>query len=154
MTIRLNDVSQTFASGLEVLSGINLSFNYNGFTAIIGPSGCGKSTLLKIVAGLISPTEGEIVNNIEETEKNIGFVFQDPTLMPWANVYENVFLPSRLRNNKDISVSKRISEVINWVGLKDFTLSYPRELSGGMKMRVSIARALSIKPKLILFDEK
>ncbi|MEM6479085.1 MAG: ABC transporter ATP-binding protein, partial [Pseudomonadota bacterium] len=118
-----------------------------------GPSGCGKSTALRLIAGLMPPTLGRIEWEGGQSADDLGVVFQEPTLMPWATVEKNVFLPFRVRGERFAAVRDRIHEVLALVGLDKFAESYPRELSGGMKMRVSIARALATYPRLILMDE-
>jgi NitT/TauT family transport system ATP-binding protein len=121
------------------------------FVSLLGPSGCGKSTLLRIVAGLAPPSSGRVTWG--GAAGSIGFVFQEPTLMPWASVWDNVYLPLRLRGQGRGAVRDRVDEMIQAVGLAEFGHVYPRELSGGMRMRVSIARALVTSPQLLLLDE-
>jgi NitT/TauT family transport system ATP-binding protein len=129
------------------------------FVSLLGPSGCGKSTALRIIAGLGDVTTGEIdwpssrINSKGLPEGDISFVFQEPTLMPWQTVFGNVYLPLRLTGISKAAARENIMTCLDMVGLKDFAEAYPRELSGGMKMRVSIARALVTKPKLLLMDE-
>ncbi len=156
--IHIEKVKKTFDNGTLALQDLNLDILQGQFLSFVGPSGCGKSTVLKMISGLLRPTSGQILINGENPNEitsgqDIGFVFQDATLMPWATVEENVFLPLRLKGISKIEASNDIESVLNKVGLKDFYRSYPRELSGGMKMRVSIARALIMKPKLLLMDE-
>src|SRR6266700_4887634 len=124
------------------------------FVSLLGPSGCGKSTALRIIAGLTEPTNGRVEWPAAEAAipRRIGFVFQEPTLMPWATVEGNVRLPLRLAG-LEADAQARVEAALARVGLSGFAASYPRELSGGMKMRASIARALVTEPKLLLMDE-
>ena len=141
------------------LRNLNLDVRQNEFVSLLGPSGCGKSTALRLVAGLGGFTKGEIdwptstYDASGKPERAVGFVFQEPTLMPWATVFDNVYLPLRLKNVNRRSARDRVLSVLNLVGLEKFVEAYPRELSGGMKMRVSIARALVTEPRLLLMDE-
>ena len=156
--ISIKNVEKSFGSGTLAVSGMTLDIFKNEFISFLGPSGCGKSTLLKMISGLLRPTSGHIKilgnqNYDKEISEDIGFVFQDATLMPWATVEDNVFLPLRLKGFSRKQASEEIEKILAKVGLKDFKRSYPRELSGGMKMRVSIARALITKPSLLLMDE-
>ncbi len=127
--------------------------------SLLGPSGCGKSTLLRIIAGLGAPSAGTIewptsTHDVHgDAERQLGFVFQDATLMPWANVLRNVMLPLTLAGVPKGEARDRSAEMIELVGLKGFEKAYPRELSGGMRMRVSIARALVTRPRILLMDE-
>jgi NitT/TauT family transport system ATP-binding protein len=154
--VTLDDVGKTFASGVVALERLNLDIRPGEFVTLLGPSGCGKSTALRLISGLSEPTRG----SIDWTDKAgaahapgaLGFVFQEPTLMPWATVERNVRLPLKLMGIVDNAVP-RVHAALARVGLSDFASSYPRELSGGMKMRVSIARALVTEPKLLLMDE-
>jgi NitT/TauT family transport system ATP-binding protein len=154
--VSLRDVTKVFSNGVTALAGFDLDVFAGEFVSLLGPSGCGKSTVLRLIAGLAQPTEG-IVSWPGSTDNDhrgeIGFVFQDPTLMPWANVADNVWLPLRLHGVSRHDARDRIAESLALVGLSDFAKAYPRELSGGMRMRVSIARALSLKPQLLLMDE-
>jgi len=154
--VSLRGVQKTFASGTTALAGLDLDIRAQEFLALLGPSGCGKSTALRIIAGLIEPSAGTVAwpgSAGEDHRGEIGFVFQEPTLMPWATAADNVWLPLRLRGVSRRAAQERIEEGLALVGLGNFAAAYPRELSGGMKMRVSIARALSLRPKLLLMDE-
>ena len=123
------------------------------FISLVGPSGCGKSTVLKLVAGLGTPTGGAIHWQCPPEQRNLAFVFQDPALMPWASVVDNIHLPLKLKGQPLRSVRAKIQAAINTVDLCGCEHSYPRQLSGGMRMRVSIARALVTKPQILLMDE-
>ncbi len=155
----MQSVSKVFSSGTIALSGMSLTVESGEFISLLGPSGCGKSTALRIIAGLGDVTSGKIdwpssrINSKGLPEGDIGFVFQEPTLMPWKTVFGNVYLPLKLRGVSKSEAKDRIMSVLATVGLQDFADAYPRELSGGMKMRVSIARALVTNPKLLLMDE-
>jgi NitT/TauT family transport system ATP-binding protein len=141
------------------LQNMSLDIRQGEFVSLLGPSGCGKSTVLRLIAGLGETTSGTVewptatFDAAGQPEREIGFVFQEPTLMPWATVFNNVWLPLRLRRINKQAARPRIMEALAMVGLDKFADSYPRELSGGMKMRVSIARALITRPKLLLMDE-
>ncbi len=155
----MSGVSKSFSSGTLALSDMSLTVENGEFVSLLGPSGCGKSTALRIISGLGDVTSGEIdwpasrINSKGLPEGDISFVFQEPTLMPWQTVFGNVYLPLRLRRISKAAARDEIMACLDMVGLKDFADAYPRELSGGMKMRVSIARALVTKPKLLLMDE-
>ncbi|MCG7394444.1 ABC transporter ATP-binding protein [Microvirga sp. ACRRW] len=154
--VSLNQVSKVFANGVMALDRFDLDVRQGEFLSLLGPSGCGKSTVLRLIAGLTEPTSGSVTwpgSFDADHRSEIGFVFQEPTLMPWADVADNVWLPLRLRGVSRKEARERIAESLALVGLEDFAKAYPRELSGGMKMRVSIARALSVKPRLLLMDE-
>ena len=152
-------VGKRFATGVTALDGIDLDIHRGEFLSLLGPSGCGKSTLLRIIAGLSEPSSGvrRLSLAIDRTGKippgRIGFVFQDPTLMPWSTVVDNVLLPFRLAGRIGSGERKRAVAEIQSVGLAGFERAYPRQLSGGMRMRVSIARALVTDPDLLLLDE-
>jgi len=149
--VRVRRVSQVFANGVRALEDASLDIEAGEFLSVLGPSGCGKSTLLRLIAGLTDPTTGAI--EWPGGRPDLGFVFQEPTLMPWTTALANVALPLKLRGVARSEREARAAEALAGVGLKGFEKSYPRELSGGMKMRVSIARALVTAPKLLLMDE-
>ena len=149
--VRLRDVSRVFANGVQALGGASLDIEAGEFLSVLGPSGCGKSTLLRLIAGLAEPSAGTI--EWPQGRPDLGFVFQEPTLMPWTTALANVALPLKLRGLARSEREARAAEALAGVGLKGFEKSYPRELSGGMKMRVSIARALVTGPRLLLMDE-
>jgi NitT/TauT family transport system ATP-binding protein len=158
--VALRSISKTFSNGTLALRDMSLDIRKGEFLSLLGPSGCGKSTALRIIAGLGEPTSGTIewpsaasYDAAGHPDREIGFVFQEPTLMPWATVAANVWLPLRLKGVSRRAARERIMDALTMVGLEGFADSYPRELSGGMKMRVSIARALITKPKLLLMDE-
>jgi NitT/TauT family transport system ATP-binding protein len=158
--VSLRNVSKVFSNGTLALNDMNLDVGKGEFVSLLGPSGCGKSTALRIIAGLGEPTSGTIEWPLADSydaagnpDREIGFVFQEPTLMPWATVAANVWLPLRLKGVSRRAAEDRIMEALRMVGLEAFAGAYPRELSGGMKMRVSIARALITRPKLLLMDE-
>lgn len=152
--IELREVGKTFANGTQALAGMSLAVAEGEFVSLLGPSGCGKSTVLRMIAGLAAPSSGEIVGaGAGKDARERGFVFQEPTLMPWATVRDNVLLPLRLQGVTPAQAEPEVGQALALVGLEKFGASYPRELSGGMKMRVSIARALVTRPKLLLMDE-
>jgi NitT/TauT family transport system ATP-binding protein len=153
--VELRQVRKAFGNGVLALDDFNLQVASGEFLSLLGPSGCGKSTVLRIVAGLTAPSSGGVTwaNGERASARDIGFVFQEPTLMPWARVADNVSLPLRLAGSDKQAAAQRVDDVLARVGLTEFRQAYPRELSGGMKMRVSIARALVTEPKLLLMDE-
>jgi NitT/TauT family transport system ATP-binding protein len=149
--VSCRDVSKRFANGTLALDGATLAVEERQFLSLLGPSGCGKSTLLRLIAGLAEPSSG----TIEWTggREGLSFVFQEPTLMPWATALANVVLPLRLAGVVPSEREARAAAALADVGLAGFEKAYPRELSGGMRMRVSIARALVTKPRVLLMDE-
>lgn len=149
--VSLRGVGKTFESGTVALDGFDLDVRAGEFVALLGPSGCGKSTALRIVAGLSVASKGTVA--WPGGAGRIGFVFQEPTLMPWADVAANVRLPLKLAHMDDAAADAAVARALARVGLADFARAYPRELSGGMKMRASIARALVTEPDLLLMDE-
>jgi len=157
--IRISDVSKTYQNGTVALSDVDLDVAHGEFVSLIGPSGCGKSTLLRLIAGLGQVSSGTIESPLSRRDargepiRDLGFVFQDPTLMPWATVADNVYLPLKLSGVGRRAAKPRIEEALAMVKLGSFAQAYPRELSGGMKMRAAIARALVVEPKVLLMDE-
>jgi len=149
--ITLEGVGKRFANGTEALRDLSFSVAAGEFVSLLGPSGCGKSTALRLAAGLLQPDSGTIAYPSGKPE--IGFVFQEPTLMPWANALANARLPLDLEHVPRSDADAKAAAALARVGLKGFERAYPRELSGGMKMRVSIARALAAQPRLLLLDE-
>jgi NitT/TauT family transport system ATP-binding protein len=148
--LTLAGIGKSYPNGLVALDNVALSIEAGSFTSIVGPSGCGKSTLLRMIAGLDEPSNGTISGR---PDGQIGLVFQDATLMPWADVTANVYLPLRLAGVSRANAASRIAEALALVGLSEFAGAYPRALSGGMRMRVAIARALVTRPRLLLMDE-
>jgi NitT/TauT family transport system ATP-binding protein len=142
-------VSKVFDTGTAALNGVDLSVRPGEFVAVVGPSGCGKSTLLRLAAGLDAATDG----TVDVAAGTTSFVFQDPTLLPWRSALGNVALVGQLRGVPKKERQQRAAEALALVGLTDFATSLPRQLSGGMRMRVSLARALVADPQLALFDE-
>lgn len=156
--VSLRSVSKRFPNGTLALQDMTLDVGDHEFISFLGPSGCGKSTALRLMAGLTRNTGGELVWHQAPTpaggeRRDLGFVFQEPTLMPWATVFDNVFLPMRLAGMSRGEADAKVRHALEMVGLSRFASVYPRELSGGMKMRVSIARTLVTQPRLLLMDE-
>ncbi len=147
--IELQDVGLRFPTGTVALAGTSLRVDAGEFVTLLGPSGCGKSTVLRLAAGLERASSGQVRSPTERT----AFVFQEPTLMPWASVFDNVWLPLRLAGQTRAQARARVLEMLETVGLSSFAQAYPVELSGGMRMRASIARALVAQPKVLLMDE-
>ena len=161
--VALQRVAKTFSGATVALADFDLEVRAGEFVSLLGPSGCGKSPALRLSAGLTQPTSGAVLWTAEAQAPGrrragghaheIGFVFQEPTLMPWATVFDNVFLPLRLQRMARAAATPRVLQALGGVGLSDFSRAYPRELSGGMRMRVSIARALVTSPEVLLMDE-
>jgi NitT/TauT family transport system ATP-binding protein len=152
--LRLSGVGRRFGA-VEALRDVSLDIGAGDFVALLGPSGCGKSTLLRLIAGLDEPDSGRLEWEPGHQPKpgDIGFVFQDATLLPWANAADNVALPLRLRGVRRDQAMPIVHAALHRVGLAGFEAARPRQLSGGMRMRVSIARALVTRPRLLLMDE-
>lgn len=154
--VSFSGVSKRYAGGKSVLEDINLTVSKGEFVSVIGPSGCGKSTLLKLVAGLASVSRGAVLVDgmtPANARELVSFIFQDPTLLPWRTVAENVGLGLELENAARDRRKEKVQSLLDFVGLTHVAQSYPRQLSGGMKMRVSIARALATTPRILLMDE-
>ena len=149
--VGVRGVSKVFANGVQALADVSLDVQSGEFLSVVGPSGCGKSTLLRLIAGLIQPSAGTI--DWPTGTADLGFVFQEPTLMPWATALANVALPLKLHGLARREREARSAKALGDVGLTGFERAWPRQLSGGMKMRVSIARALVTEPRLLLMDE-
>jgi NitT/TauT family transport system ATP-binding protein len=152
-------VRKIYASGTVALEDFGMTIAEGEFVSLLGPSGCGKSTVLRMIAGLSKPTSGTLRRAWAEDgfhtagDQSVSCVFQEPTLMPWANVSSNVSLPLQLRGRMKRQAQQAVDEALRLVGLEHFAQAYPRELSGGMKMRASVARALLTQPRLLLLDE-
>jgi NitT/TauT family transport system ATP-binding protein len=157
--VEVLSAQKTYPNGTQALLPVNLNVREGEFITLLGPSGCGKSTLLKMVAGLLEPSDGRLllwrkpVNQVESSGHRLSFVFQEATLMPWARVMGNVRLPLDLAGVPEAEAAPRVRSALQLVGLDKFEGALPRELSGGMQMRVSIARGLVTQPNLLLMDE-
>ena len=157
--VEVLSAEKVFANGTRGLAPIDLAIADGEFLTLIGPSGCGKSTLLKLIANLIEPSDGRLLwwrgdfARVGQEGRRLAFVFQEPTLMPWARVEANVRLPLEFANMPRAVADPKVADAVARVGLSAFKRHFPRQLSGGMKMRVSIARALVTSPNLLLMDE-
>lgn len=151
MLLAVDHVAKQFPNGVEALKDTSFTVDAGDFVSIVGPSGCGKSTALRLIADLTKPNAGTIRWN--GAPPPLGFVFQDAALLPWTTVEANVRLPLDLARLDEAAANVRVAETLELVGLSSFAKAYPRELSGGMKMRVSIARALAAQPSVLLMDE-
>lgn len=141
--------SKTFADGTEAFRDVSLELRPGELVSLVGPSGCGKTTILRVASGLLSATTG----SVERVEGSLGYVFQDPTLLPWRSVLRNAELMLELEGTGKEERRRRARDALQLVGLTDFERHLPRQLSGGMRMRASLARSLATKPHLFLFDE-
>jgi NitT/TauT family transport system ATP-binding protein len=161
VAVSLRGVTKVYDNGVMALGPLDLRVRKGEFVSLLGPSGCGKSTALRLIAGLNAPTSGTVgvahhdgqARTGHHIGHSIGFVFQEPTLMPWASVRDNVRLPLKLAHAPDAEANARVNDALTKVELAEFAGAYPRELSGGMKMRVSLARALVTDPDILLMDE-
>jgi NitT/TauT family transport system ATP-binding protein len=157
--VHLRDVAKTYSNGVAAVEGITFDLAEGEFVSLLGPSGCGKSTVLRMIAGLSRPTAGAVYRSWDAAlsarskQQPLSCVFQEPTLMPWATVRENVYLPLRLSGVRQGAARQPLTDALELVGLKNFADARPRQLSGGMKMRASIARAVVTNPRLVLLDE-
>ncbi len=158
-TLSLREIALTYSTSrgpLPALGPLSIDVENGEFVAVLGPSGCGKSTLLKILSGLLQPSAGQAFLGgtiIDKPRQDVGIVFQQPTLLPWKNVRDNVLMPVRVLGIYSPAYRKKADELIEMVGLDQFAQHYPHELSGGMQQRVAIARGLIHEPKLLLMDE-
>ena len=155
MLAQLRGIGRVFDTGVAALAGVDLAVREGEFLSLLGPSGCGKTTILRILAGLDIPTSGTVTGPVVALRRSggVGYVFQDATLMPWANAADNVYLPLRIAGVARQEADGAIHEMLDLVGIGEAARLLPHELSGGMRMRVSIARALVTRPKLLLMDE-
>ena len=151
--LSFRDVSRSYPGGVTALEGLSFDVAPGEFLSLLGPSGCGKTTALRLIAGLERPDAGRILWADRTNRDPLGMVFQSPTLMPWSDVWSNVWLPLRLAGQSRSQARPAVEEALSLVGLSDFGSAFPRELSGGMAMRVSLARALVTRPSMILLDE-
>ena len=157
VVVAAHAVDKIYAGGVQALGNVTLEVQNGEFVSVLGPSGCGKSTLLRMIAGLLEPTSGSMrlwpAHDVTGTDRRLAFVFQQPTLMPWASVHRNVRLPLDLTRVARNRADAHVHSALELVGLSEFGHAYPRQLSGGMQMRASIARALVTQPRLLLMDE-
>jgi NitT/TauT family transport system ATP-binding protein len=154
--LQLSNVGKMYSGGVAAVADFSLTLNNREFVSLVGPSGCGKSTILRITAGLTQPTCGSVARAWDDRpggQQPLSCVFQEPTLLPWSSVWDNIYLPLRLQSVNRQSAKKRVDEAMRLVRLSESASRYPRQLSGGMKMRASIARALVTNPMLLLLDE-
>jgi NitT/TauT family transport system ATP-binding protein len=153
---KVDKVYSTKTGDVVALQGASLEVKRHSFVSLVGPSGCGKSTLLKIIGGLLSKTGGVVAVNgkqVTAPSRDIGMMFQTPTLFPWRTVFENVMLPAEIFGREKKEYAEKANAVLDMVGLSDFQRCYPRELSGGMQQRVALSRVLIFEPHFLLMDE-
>ncbi len=159
MMLQLKDISKEFGSGncrVKTLQDVNFEVNDKEIVAILGPSGCGKTTLLRIIAGLEQPSSGEVLldgEKIEQPSPQFGMVFQEHALLPWLSVQRNISIGLEMKGTPREETREKVMQYLSMVGLQDSAERYPHELSGGMRQRVAVARALTLEPKLLLMDE-
>ena len=157
--VLIDGLGHCFPDGTEAIAQVDLTIERGDFVSVLGPSGCGKSTLLRLLAGLLSRTSGRVIvdgadpDDAHRQRDELAYVFQDPTLLPWRTVRKNVALPMELRGRTPQEIEEEATRVLNLVGLEEFSGFFPWQLSGGMRMRVSLARALVTRPGLLLLDE-
>ena len=157
--VTATQLGKHFEDGTEALKAIDLQVKSGDFISIVGPSGCGKSTLLRLLAGLLPPSSGTLTidglppADARRSREDLAYVFQDATLLSWRTVEKNVALPLELRHHPRAQIAPLVARILELVGLQDFASFYPWQLSGGMRMRVSLARALVTRPGLLLLDE-
>ncbi len=154
--VELDGVTKTFSGSVVALERVDLKIGDGEFVAVVGPSGCGKSTMMRLIARLASPSSGHIAvfgDLSDEPPPGMSIVFQNHVLLAWRTILDNVLFPADMTNQSRAKLLPKALELLESVGLKDFAKSYPHELSGGMKQRASIARALLLEPKLLLMDE-
>ena len=157
--IEVRGAEKVFPNGTRALAPLSLSLQPGEFVTLLGPSGCGKTTLLNMMANLLEPSAGQVLwwgaghDHVGEPGRKLVMVFQDATLMPWARVEANARLPLELAQVDRAQADRKVAEALALVGLTGFERHYPRQLSGGMQMRASIARALVTEPNLLLMDE-
>jgi NitT/TauT family transport system ATP-binding protein len=157
--LRAEEVALTFPGGARALEGASFALRRGEFASLVGPSGCGKSTLLRLAAGLLAPSSGQVVvdgvsaEQARRDRQELAVVFQQPNLLPWRTVAANAALPLEMRGMASREAAERVAEALELVGLADFASALPHQLSGGMQMRASLARALAAKPQLLLLDE-
>lgn len=159
MDLEIRDVSKSFETkngSIQALSPVNMTIENGTFVTILGPSGCGKSTLIRIIAGLETPTTGEVLiggKKIEGADADRGMVFQNYTLFPWLNVEQNIAFGLEIKGTPKAEIKDKVDNYLEMIGLKNFRYHYPEQLSGGMKQRAAIARALINDPNILLMDE-